>query len=238
MKLNTALILAGGKGERMRPITYEIPKPMLPVQGKPILAHQIEMLKKNGIENVILSLGYLQRKISSHFRNGSRFGVRIKYVVEPKPLGTAGPLRLAKRYLKDSFVVMNGDTLIDTDLQTMYEFHRKQGTPATIALVKAGKVGASGLVGLRDGKIESFTEKPKSTGCTPTTTESALINAGVYVFEPEIVRRIPRGRSMLEKDVFPKLAKRGLLSGIAVNAKMFDVGTLDGYAKAIKEWKY
>jgi NDP-sugar pyrophosphorylase family protein len=229
MKLTTALILAGGKGERMRPITYEIPKPMLPVQGKPILAHQIEVLKKNGIDRVILSLGYLQKKISSHFGYGSKFGVRIDYVVESKPLGTAGPIRLAKKYLKDSFAAMNGDTLIDIDLQALYEFHRKQRTPATIALVKAEKASASGLVGLRDGKIESFTEKPKSG--------SGLINAGVYVFEPEIVRHIPRGRSMLEKDVFPKLAGRGLLSGMVVNAKMFDVGTLEGYAKAIKGWK-
>jgi NDP-sugar pyrophosphorylase family protein len=131
-----AFILAGGKGTRLKPITHEIPKPLVPLHGKPILEHTFDLLKKYGIKDIIISIGFKGDKIKEYFGNGKKFGVSITYVEETEPLGTAGPLNLARHLLKDTFLMCNADELKNIDLHDMFAFHKESGAIATIALTK------------------------------------------------------------------------------------------------------
>lgn len=227
--IKTALILAGGKGTRMKPITDEIPKPLIPLQGKPIIQHTIELFKKYGIGNIIISLGYKGEKIKEHFGDGSRYGVKISYVTEKEPLGTAGPLKLAKKLVKGTFVLCNSDQLINIDLHDMYLFHREQNSMATIALTTVSNPSAYGVAKLQGSKIIEFLEKPKNP-------PSKLINAGLYIMEPEVIDIVQEGFSMVEKDVFPKIAKQERLYGYSFSGQWFDTGSMERYATALKEW--
>ena len=228
--IKTALILAGGKGTRMKPITDEMPKPLIPLQGKPIIQHTIELLKKHGIDNIIISLGYMGEKIKEHFGDGSRYGVKISYIVEKEPLGTAGPLGLAKKLIKGTFVLCNSDELKNIDLYDMYLFHKEQNALATIALTTVSNPSAYGVAKLQGSKIIEFIEKPK-------ISPSNLINAGLYILEPGVLDFIQDGHSMMEKDVFPKIAKLDRLYGYTFSGQWFDTGSMERYAKALKEWK-
>jgi NDP-sugar pyrophosphorylase family protein len=225
--INTALIMAGGDGASLRPITYEIPKSMIPVHGKPILEHQINMLKKNGITNIYLAINKKSESIRDHFGNGSKNGVNINYVVEDKPLGTAGALSLV-RNINSPFVMLNVDTLIDPDIHEIIDFHRKQNTPATVVLVTKSDPTNFGVVKMKGHQILEFDEKPKEAS-------SNLINAGMCILEPSAIRHIT-GKAMI-KDLFKKLCKENQLSGFVHDGDVFDVGTHSGYEKAIKEWK-
>jgi len=227
--LNTAMILAGGAGTSLRPITYEIPKPLIPIHGRPILEHQIAMLKNNNIDNILLSVGYMRERIKEYFGNGSKFGVDITYIEEDKPIGTGGPLTLAKDYIKDSFVLMNVDTLMNPDIEEIYEFHKNEGRLVTILLATTDNPCGFGVVRLRGKQVTEFVEKPQKA-------RSNIINAGFYIVEPDVLKIIPKGRFMIEH-FFNKLAKRGQISGFMHDGVVFDVGTHDGYARAIKEWK-
>ena len=158
--LKTALILAGGEGTRLRPITYEIPKPLVPLHDKPIVAHIFDLLKKYGITEIILSVGYMREKIKNELGDGSRFGVKIRYVEEHKPLGTAGPLRLAKDMLKSTFIVSNGDELKDINIMEMYEVHKRNNALVTIALTTVEDPSAYGVARLDGSRIVEFVEKP------------------------------------------------------------------------------
>ena len=228
--IKTALILAGGKGTRMKPITDEIPKPLIPLQGKPILQHTIELLKKYGIDHIIISLGYKGEKIREHFGDGLRYGVKINYVNEKEALGTAGPLRLAKKFIKGTFVLCNSDELKNIDLHDMYLFHREQNSMATIALTTVSNPSDYGVARLQGGKILEFLEKPKNP-------PSKLINAGLYILEPEVLDIVPEGYAMMENDVFPKIAKLERLYGYSFSGQWFDTGSMERYAIALKEWK-
>jgi len=230
-KLDTILILAGGEGTKLRPITYEIPKPLIPIHGKPILEHQINFLKKYGIGNILLSVGYMDDKIKEHFGSGSRLGVNINYIVEKKPLGTAGSLRLIKNYVRDSFAFLNVDTLMSPDIMEMYEFHKKEGTIATILLVTVDDPSLFGVAKMRGNRILGFVGKPSLK-----RAPSRLIHAGFCIFEPEVIKFVPGERFMIE-DLFQKLAKKGEISGFIHDGPIFDVGTTEGYSKAIKNWK-
>lgn len=228
-----AVILCGGQGTRMRPFTYEMPKPMLPVKGRPIIEHLLDLFKKYGIYEIILSVGYLKEKIKSHFGDGSRFGVRISYVEENEPLGTAGPIRLCKDFLNETFVVSNGDELKDVNISEMVsDFHNKNDALCTIALTTVDDPSSYGVAKLAGSRILEFVEKPKRE-----ESPSNLINSGLYVLEPEIVSMIPKGFSLLEKDIFPKLAKKGKLFGYPFSGQWFNVGTVKQYENAIKNWK-
>lgn len=226
-----ALILAGGRGTRLSPITHEIPKPLIPVQGKPLLEHTFDLLKKFGITDVIISVGYKKEKIKEQIGNGKAFGVNVTYVEEEEPLGTAGPVKLAAPYLTESFIVANADELKNIEIKDMYRFHKANKAVATIALTTVEDPSKYGVVILRGNKITEFLEKPK--GESP----SNLINAGFYIMEPEIIKYIPSGHAMFETDVFPKLVKDGKLYGYSFGGQWFDTGTLERYEKAIKEWK-
>ncbi|HII16022.1 MAG TPA: NTP transferase domain-containing protein [Nanoarchaeota archaeon] len=229
--LHKGLILAGGKGTRLKPITDEIPKPLLPVHGKPILQHGIELMKKFGITEIMLSIGYKGDKIKEYFGDGSRFGVNIMYVEESEPLGTAGPLNLARKYLTETFVMCNADELKDIDLSDMHIFHRDKNAMATIALTTVPDPSNYGVAKMQGDRIVEFIEKP-------AVPPSNLINAGLYILEPEVLDFVPKkGFAMIEKQVFPKIASLGKLYGYHFAGQWMDTGTLDRYDKAIKEWK-
>jgi len=228
--IKTAVILAGGKGTRMKPLTDEMPKPLIPLQGKPIMQHTIELLKKYGIENIIISLGYKGDKIKEYFGDGSKCGVKIRYVEEETPLGTAGPLKLARKFLTGTFVLCNADELKNIDLHDMYLFHRENDSMATIALTTVPDPSAYGVAKLQGGRILEFIEKPKNP-------PSNLINSGLYILEPEVMDLVPDGFAMVEKDVFPKIAQMERLYGYSFSGQWFDTGSMERYAIALKEWK-
>jgi NDP-sugar pyrophosphorylase family protein len=208
-----------------------MPKPMIPLKGKPLIQHIIELCRKYEIREIILSVGYLGDKIRDHFGDGSHLGVDIKYVEEREELGTAGPLLLAKEYLKGPFLMFNGDVLSDIDLGDLISFHTEQNGLATIALTQVPDTSSFGVARLKGHRIVGFVEKPKSG------EDSKLINAGVYVLEPEVLGYIPKGKAMLERDVFPKLSDEGKLYGYPFDGQWFDTGTPEAYEKAIKNWK-
>lgn len=230
-KVEKAVILAGGRGTRMRPFTYEVPKPMIPVQGKPLLQHIVELLRKYDIRDIILSTGYMGDKIREYFGNGSRFGVDVSYVEEKEELGTAGSLNLMKGMLNGTFLMFNGDILANIDLHDFIVFHRENRALATIALTPVKDPSRFGVARLRGNRILEFIEKPKNN------IRSKLINAGVYVLEPEVVEYVPEGRAMMEKDVFPRLAEENKLFGYPFDGQWFDTGTHEAYENAIKKWK-
>jgi NDP-sugar pyrophosphorylase family protein len=228
-----AFILAGGKGTRLRPITYEIPKPLVPLQGKPILEHVIDLLRSYDIRDIILSIGYLGDKIKEYFSDERKLGVKITFVEEQDELGTGGPLRLAKHLLKDTFVMVNGDNLINIDLDKMYQAHFENRAKATIALTTVSDPSSYGVAVLEGEKIVKFVEKPRK-GEAP----SNLINTGVYILEPQVCEMVPdTGYSLIEKDVFPKIAEKGELYGYLFSGQWFDTGTLERYEKALREWR-
>ncbi len=228
----TAIILAGGRGVRLQPITHELPKPLLPLHDKPLLQHILELLRKHGIKNVIISVGYKGEKIKEAFGNGKKLGMNISYVEEDKPLGTAGPIKLARSFLTETFIACNADELKDIDLFEMYLSHKENKATVSIALTTVEDPSAYGVARLQGNKILEFVEKPKKE-----KAPSNLINAGLYVMEPEVINYIPDGFAMLEKDVFPKLASEGKLFGYPFSGQWFDTGTLERYERAIKEWK-
>jgi NDP-sugar pyrophosphorylase family protein len=232
-KLRKAVILAGGKGTRLRPMTYELPKPLIPIQGKPIIQHIIEHLASQGIRDIILCIGYMSDKIIKELGTGKNLGVNIEYMVEKKPLGTAGPLRLAKDLLEEPFLLLNGDILNRIDVQDMHLAHKGSNSLGTLSLLAVEDPSTYGVAKLKGNKIIGFVEKPKKE-----EAPSNLVSAGLYILEPEVINYIPeKGYSMVEKDVFPKLAEEGKLNGYIYNGSWFDIGTTENYERAIKGWK-
>ncbi len=225
----TAFILAGGKGTRLRPITYEIPKPMIPINGKPILEHQINLLQKHNVRNIIIAVGHLKDRVINYFGDGAKFGVHIEYVIENEPLGTAGALRLAKDKLKDTFIMLNGDNLINIDIDDFFEFHKKNNGLATIALTTVDDPSSFGVALLNGAKITQFIEKPEKP-------ISNLINSGAYILEPEIINLIPEGKASMEYDVFPQILRIGKLIGYSFEGQWLPTDNYERYEKAIKEW--
>lgn len=234
-KINKAVILAGGECIKIKPFTYKIPKSMIPVKGKPLLEYTIELLKNNDIKNVLIITGHLGDKIKDYFKDGSRFGVKITYIEERERKGTAGSLRLAKKFVgNENFLVIYGDILIEIDLKDLIEFHKSQeDTMATLALTSVENPTAYGVVKLKGNKIVEFLEKP-----VESKDLSRLINAGVYVSSPEIFKFIPsKNISMIEDNILPKLAEKRKIAGYIFEGQWFDVGTQEVYERVIKEWK-
>lgn len=225
-----AVLLVGGRGTRLKPLTDKIPKALLEVQGKAVTEHLLDLFKKYGIRNVILCVGYLKDSIREHFGDGSGFGMSISYVEENEPLGTAGPLKLAKKHLKDSFIVSNGDELKNINIARMFRLHKRKNALATIALTTVDEPSHYGVARLDGSRIIEFVEKPSNP-------PSNLINAGFYIIEPEVIDMIPQGLAMLEKDVFPQLAKLGRLRGFPFAGQWFDIGNIERYRIAEKKWE-
>jgi len=231
-KVDQVVVLAGGRGLNMRPFTFEMPKGLFPVGGKPILEHIIEMLRKFEYRNIILSIGHLGEKIKEYFGDGKKFGVNITYVFEDKEVGTAGALYLASRYItSDTFLVVHGDILIDINFSDLISFHREQNTVATIALTSVVDPSSFGEVVLHGSKITHFVEKPKKGMQT-----SQLISCGLYVFEKEIFNYIPKKETSRLEEIFPRLASAKKLSGFIFEGRWVDIGTPASYERAINEW--
>ncbi len=224
------LMLAGGRGTRMGDMTKTVQKTMIDVRGKPVLQYQIEFFKRQGITDILLSVGYLKEQVMEFFGDGSRFGVKIDYVVEDEPLGTAGPIRLAAKKIRGTFVMINADTLIDAKVTDVVKFHKEAGAPVTVMLVKSDETKSRGMVKMSGDRISEFVEKPDEDTLS-------YINGGLYVMEPEIVNFVPEGFCMLEKDVFPKLAADGKLAGWTGDARIMDMGTPDRLKKTREDWK-
>lgn len=227
-----AVLLVGGKGTRLRPLTDKTPKALLEIHKKAVTEHIFDLIKKYGIRDVVLCVGHLKENIKDYFGDGSKFGVNITYIEEDEPLGTAGPLKLGRKYLKDSFIVSNGDELKNINIPRMFRLHKRKDALATIALTTVEDPSHYGVARLDGSRIVEFVEKPKKEDAP-----SNLINAGFYILEPEVIDMIPDGFSMLEKDVFPQLAKLGRLRGFPFAGQWFDIGTIERYKLAEKQWK-
>lgn len=225
--IKTAVILAGGQGTRLRPITLEIPKPLVPLQGKPITWYTIELMRRHKIKNIILVVGYKADQIKAAFKDGKELGVKIAYIVEDKPEGTGGALR----HIKESgpFIYCNGDELKDIDLDDMFKHHVKWRSKATLALTSVKNPENYGVPILKGNNIISFLEKPKDP-------PSNLISAGLYILDPEVTK-LAKGPCSIERDIFPILAKNEELFGFRFKGQWFDTGTLERYDQAIREWK-
>lgn len=228
----SAVLLLGGRGTRFRPLTYELPKALFPVQGKTVPEHLIELFGKFRIPNLIFSVGYKADKIKEYYGNGSRFGVNITYIEETEPAGSAGAIKLAAGLLNRPFVVTNGDELKDIDLEEMYLFHKKNKALVTVALTTVSDPTPYGVARLEGARIAEFVEKPSKE-----EAPSNLINSGLSIWEPEAIRFIPNGFSMYEKDVFPALAHNKMLFGFPFSGQWFDTGTPERYEKARLEWR-
>jgi len=200
-----ALILAGGKGTRLRPLTVYTPKPIVPFMNRPFLLYQIELLRRAGIENITLSLSYQPDKIEQILGDGSDFGVNLRFITEPSPMGTGGAYKFAAADIRETTVVFNGDILTDLDIAKVIEFHKSKRATATVVLAPVENPSAYGLVEAEaDGKVLRFREKPKPEELADLTTNT--INAGIYVLEPEVLDLIPAGENhSFEYNVFPDL---------------------------------
>lgn len=230
--LTQAFVLAGGKGERLKPLTLETPKPLIKVLNKPILQHNIEMLANQGIKKIILSTGYLHEKIEGFFKDGKEFGVEIIYSVEKQPLGTGGALKNAKEKLEEKFVMINGDNIANYDLKNANKFHEKHHAEATLELVEVEDISGFGVAKLNKGKILEFLEKPSKENAP-----SKLINAGAYIIEKLVIDLIPDGFALIEKTMFPELAKKGKLFGIKHRGYWFPTDTFERLSVAEQELK-
>jgi mannose-1-phosphate guanylyltransferase/phosphomannomutase len=222
--------MAGGEGTRLRPLTSNQPKPMVPVVGKPCMEHIVELLRRHGIEDVIVTVAFLPQAIRSYFGDGEGLGVNIEYSVEESPLGTAGSVRLASGRLDETFVVISGDALTDVNLERVVEFHREKGAAVTIGLKSVENPLEFGIVVTDDdGRIERFLEKP-SWGQVFSDT----INTGIYVLEPEVLRHVPTDRPYdFSKELFPLLLEMGRpLYGYVFDEYWQDIGNLEQFRQA------
>ncbi len=215
-----AFVLCGGKGTRLRPLTYAVPKPMLPVGKKPILEFVIANLKRNGFTEILLNVGYLKEQIKSHFGDGSKFGVSIEYLDEAHEMGTAGSILAGKSKINGSFLVVMGDHLTNVNLRKLCEHHKKSGAIATVGLKLQGTPLEYGVAKIRDGAVVSFEEKPIIDN---------YVNAGVYAFEPEIYEYITEGGDFA-MDVFPALlSKNRKISAFIFDDYWMDIGRMADY---------
>jgi len=223
----TGVILAGGFGTRLRPLTINIPKPMVPIANKPILYHIIKLLKKNGIKDLIIILYHQPELIKDYFKDGEKFGVNIKYIISDEDLGTCGATALAKEYLKDDFLVISGDILTDFNLSEIINFHLKKKSIATITLTRVSNPLQYGIViTTEDGKIVRFLEKP-SWG----EVFSDTINTGIYILNPKIFNFIPEKKEFdFSKNLFPLLLKKELpIFGYISSGYWKDIGNVKEY---------
>lgn len=223
-----AVILVGGEGTRLRPLTEHMPKPMLPLLDRPLLSYTFDHLRTARVDRAVLACGYLPTAIRRHY--GKRYdGIGIDYRVEPAPLGTGGAIAFAAEGIESTFLALNGDSLREADLNALLAFHRSRNALATILLTRVPDPGRFGLVRINaDGLVREFVEKP-----TPDQIDTDMINAGLYVLEPEVLDMIrPNSVVSLEREIFPLLAQAGALYALALPGYWLDVGTPASYLEA------
>jgi NDP-sugar pyrophosphorylase family protein len=233
-----AVVLVGGEGTRLRPLTFTTPKPLLPIANEPFLERQLGWLASHGVDEVVLSLGYRADAFHQHFRH-DRFGhevygeVALRYAVEDEPLGTAGAIRFAAEGIDERLIVCNGDILTELDLGAMVRFHDERNAEATISLTQVDDPSAFGVVPTRDdGGVIAFVEKP-----APGKAPSNWINAGTYIVEPAFLERIPpRLNVSVERETFPRMLQQpGLLFGYSSSGYWLDIGTPEKYRQANRD---
>lgn len=225
-----AIVLVGGKGTRLRPLTYATPKPMVPILGVPFLARTLEKLRDAGVRDVILPAGYMPQAIVDYFGDGSRFGMHLTYVIEDEPLGTAGALKNVQLYINGPFLVLNGDILTSLDLSAMIAEHKRRGGIGLLHLISVDDPSAFGaVVHDADGVVSAFVEKPAKD-----EAPSNEVNAGTYLFESQILDMIPAGRNVsIEQETFPALAAGSdPLYAITTNDYWMDLGSPEHYLTA------
>ncbi len=228
-----AVVLVGGEGTRLRPITSRVPKPVVPLVGRPFVGYILENLARHGVRRAVFSAGYLAQALERSIGDGERYGLSVSYVVEEQPLGTAGAIKNVQSELDGGCLyAFNGDVLTDVDLTAMTAFHRERGALATILLTRVDDPRRYGLVEIDDdGRVAEFVEKPGAEYAVPA--HGALINAGVYLLEPEVLDMIPAGKQLsIERGVFPQLAAGGRLYAFVSDAYWRDIGTPDSYLQA------
>jgi NDP-sugar pyrophosphorylase family protein len=229
-----ALILAGGQGTRLRPLTLNTPKPVVPIGNRPFLLRQIQGLKTAGITDITLSLNYQPSAIEKILGDGTDFGVNLRYLTEPKPMGTAGGYKFAEEFLKTTTVVLNGDILTDIDFQTVARHHKKNGAAATIVLTEVENPSAYGVVEVGQAdEVLRFLEKPKLDGISEVNVNT--INAGIYILEPKVLNYIPANENYsFEYDLFPDLLRRRekFYAFVESNNYWLDIGTPQRYLQA------
>ena len=222
--------MAGGEGTRLRPLTSNQPKPMVPIVGKPCMEHIVELLRDHGFDEVVVTLAFMPQAIRSYFGDGEALGVKIEYSVEDTPLGTAGSVKQAEGALQETFLVISGDALCDVDLGALLDFHREKKAAVTIGLKSVDNPLEFGIVVTdEDGRIERFLEKPSWSQVFSDT-----INTGIYVMEPEVLRHIPAGEQYdFSSQLFPLLLEMGRpLYGFVLDGYWQDIGNLDQYRQA------
>jgi mannose-1-phosphate guanylyltransferase len=225
--LSQAVILVGGQGTRLRPLTYQLPKPMIPVLNRPFLEHTLAYLKNYGVGSTILALSYLPEAIQGQLSDGAKLGMTLNYSVEANPLGTAGAVKNTEPYLEGTFAVLNGDIFTDLDLGDMLTFHQRKRAKVTIALTWVDNPCAFGVVETEDdGRVRRFVEKP-----SPDQVTTNWINAGVYILEPEVLRHVPEGSHyMFERGLFPRLLElEEPVYGYPFSGYWLDMGTPEKY---------
>ena len=226
-----AVVMAGGEGSRLRPLTINRPKPLVPIVNKPIMQHILELLVRHGMTDVVGTLYYLADEIETYFGDGSEFGVKMRYTVEETPLGTAGSVMLAEKWLRDgTFVIISGDALTDFDLGKAVEFHKRQGSIATLVLTRVENPLEYGVVITdEDSRIRRFLEKPDWSQVFSDT-----VNTGIYILEPEVFEYMEPGKDYdWSKDIFPQLLReRKPLFGYLAGGYWCDVGSLQAYRQA------
>jgi len=225
-----AVILAGGLGTRLRPLTYKKPKPMLPLGGKPMLEHLIKWIKKNNVKEIVLCTSYLHKTIENYFGNGKKFGVSIEYAISKKPLATAGQLKTAEKLVDDTFVCVYGDSIFDFNLKGMITEHKKKKSFITMSLYEYKTNLKYGVIETnKTGKVSAWHEKPEIR---------AKINMGCYVMEPDVLSLIPKRKEYGMDDVIKRaLARRKKIGSITTKKGFIDVGNMESYEKANKEFR-
>jgi len=220
-----AVILVGGEGTRLRPLTSTVPKPVVPLVDRPFIVYMLEWLRRHGVDDVVMSCGFLATSVRNVLGDGSQFGLRLRFVEEPEPRGTAGALKFAESFLDERFLMLNGDVLTDIDLSAQIAQHDATGARGTLALVPVPDPSAYGLVRLEaDNAVREFVEKPAAD-----EIDTNLISAGAYVLERDVLDLIPSGRNVsIEREVWPALVGQGLY-GFPARAYWLDIGTPERY---------
>jgi mannose-1-phosphate guanylyltransferase len=220
-----ALILAGGEGTRLRPLTSTVPKPVVPLVDRPFIAFMIDWLRGHGVDDIVMSCGHLASGVRNVLGDGEAFGIRLRYVEEPRPLGTGGALKFAEQLLDERFLMLNGDVLTDLDVSGQLEQHERTGATATLALTPVEDPTAYGLVRIADDcAVTEFVEKP-----SPDQIDTRNISAGVYVLERSVLDLLEPGEpASIERDVFPRLVGDGLY-GCVSRGYWLDIGTPERY---------
>jgi mannose-1-phosphate guanylyltransferase len=223
-----AVILVGGEGTRLRPLTSTVPKPVVPLVDRPFISYMLEWLSRHGIDDVIMSCGFLASGVRNVLGDGSAYGIKLRFVEEPDPRGTAGALKFAESMLDERFLMLNGDVLTDIDLTAQIAQHERTGARATLALVPVEDPSAYGLVHLHeDNSVKDFVEKPSSDAI-----DTKMISAGAYVLERSILELVEPDRNVsIEREVWPRLIGEGLY-GFPSDSYWLDIGTPERYLQA------